>query len=140
MEKQLELEDVIQIQVINQNSEAYEKLWDKQLTSAGADTILQDADNTQLGLYSSDYSDINTRVQMDYTQREEIEEIISNIYPQDSIFWRWDNGTHLEYDYEVRVYLKSESDVGKDYDLWASYGFVEGKVPEFVIHDTAFKE
>ena len=140
MEKQLELEDVIQIQVINQNSEAYEKLWDKQLTSAGADTILQDADNTQLGLYSSDYSDINTRVQMDYTQREEIEEIISNIYPQDLIFWRWDNGTHLEYDYEVRVYLKSESDVGKDYDLWASYGFVEGKVPEFVIHDTAFKE
>ena len=77
---------------------------------------------------------------MDYTQREEIEEIISNIYPQDLIFWRWDNGTHLEYDYEVRVYLKSESDVGKDYDLWASYGFVEGKVPEFVIHDTAFKE
>lgn len=140
MEKQLELEDVIQIQVINQNSEAYEKLWEEQISSTGTDAAQQDADDIQMDYYASGYSDINTRVQVDYTQREEMEEIISHIYPQDMIFWRWDNGTRLENDYEVRVYLKSESDVGKDYDLWASYGFIEGKVPAFVEKDTAFEE
>ena len=139
MESQVRKEDIMQIQVINYNSEANARIREQQLTQAGADTILSPGAEEVRVYYDYGDSEISTRVQVDYTEEADIEKIIPYIMPQDLFAYRWDNGKMQEDDYEVKVYFKSGSEVYLNYDL-AYYGFMEGEVPEFVQEDTTYHE
>ncbi len=138
VDRQLNMEDIASIQVINYNYEAAKKLAEKQEAEGGGDIIV--SETASAGRYGRYDSDVATRVYADYTEEDEMREIADCIYPQDLVIGDWDNGKSLEEDYRVIINFKADSDIMKYYGTSASYGFVEGQVPDFVREDTVYKE
>ncbi|MDO4303562.1 MAG: DUF6449 domain-containing protein [Bacillota bacterium] len=141
MDAQVDIEDIAQIQVVNYNSEAAERLREQQKASAGADTIL--AEGTEMAdtrYNATSVNEVETSVYADYTQSGEIEQIISCTYPVEFLNRRWDNGRAGDDEYDVIIYFKPSSEIAKEYGSSVHYCFVEGEVPEFVQEDTAYKD
>lgn len=141
MDAQVDIEDIAQMQVVNYNSEAAEKLREQQKASAGADTILTEGTEMADTQYNAtSVNETETSVYADYTQSGEIEQIASCIYPREFIRGRWDNGASGDDEYEVIIYFKPGSEIVKQYGSSVVYSFLEGEVPEFVQEDTAYRD
>lgn len=145
MEGQLDLKDVDHIQVINSNSEAAAKLQESLSTTAGASAIgfeATQAEAADVRMATEMYGeyDVDTRVYADYVEEEDIARIASCILPEDMVYGRnWDGGERYESEYRVIVYFKAESEVNRSYGVYASYCFMKGQVPDFVMEDTLYK-
>lgn len=135
LEHQLDISDVERIQVLNNNYEISRELR-KQMESV-TDTSAVMTETMERG-YSGD--EIDTRVYADYTDKEQLEEIISSIYPKDMIIDDWDRGKTWDNDYVIIVYFNTDSGLTREYGTSAYYGFLEGEVPDFVRVDTTYKE
>jgi len=135
MDMQVDLDDIAQIQVVNYNSEAAEKLRSQQGDVIEDEAVPAVAKTQYAGLANS----TETSVYADYTEKEEIEQIASVIYPREFVSLRWDNGLTYDKEYEVVVYFKPGSEIVKEYGSSHYYRFVEGTVPQFVQEDTAYK-
>ena len=84
--------------------------------------------------------DIDTRVYAEYTDQEQIKEIVSAAYASELVRQDWDNGKALDRNYSVIVYFKTDSPMTRNYGTSAEYGFLEGQIPGFVKEDTVYKE
>lgn len=138
---QLNVEDVDHIQVINQNYEIKQKLTEKLNTASGAEAIVTDmeAAATTVDVYGE--SGIDTRVYVDYTEKEDIAQIASSVYPDEMTYGaNWDGKASPDSDYQVIVYFKAGSEINRNYGTNAYYSFMEGMVPDFVMQDTLYKE
>jgi hypothetical protein len=135
MDTQLKMEDIASIQVVNDNSEAARKLAQEQELTG---------DVSAEGVFYSTASKVagydSARVYADYTKEEQLKEIAEGIYPQELVQSDWDWGKDLEKDYRAVIYFKADSPITKYYGASATYGFLEGQVPDFVREDTAYKE
>ena len=143
-EFQLNTEDVEHIQIVNNNTAAYNALVEKQSLTAGADSI-RDAQAVvdDYGYYSTldyDSDTVDTRVYVDYTDMDSIKQIASAVYPQEMVNSDWDYGVTGENDYIVYVYFKTDSPMTRKYGSSVSYVFPEGQVPDFVQNDTLYKK
>ena len=137
MDQQINVEDIDRIYIINQNSESYREIQELQKTQAGAEMILENMpEATEIyGKY-----DIDTRGYADYTSEEDIKKLAGCIDTMEMIYaGRWDNGAGYDSDYSIFVYFKADSEMNRKYGTYADYVFQEGKVPEFVQEDTAFR-
>lgn len=138
MDYQLDAKDVSYIQVMNRNSESYQRLVKENRELVG-DMPAQEQAVALMG--DGDGEDIDTRVYAEYTGKEELEQIAACCYPQDFIeSYDWDGGVELDNEYTVYVYFNTDSPLTKSYGTSASYGFLEGQIPAFVAEDTAYKE
>ena len=115
---QLKWEDVEKIQVMNGNYDIAEEL-QKQLDES------EDGENT---------------FDAEYTDQEQIKEIVSAAYASELVRQDWDNGKALDRNYSVIVYFKTDSPMTRNYGTSAEYGFLEGQIPGFVKEDTVYKE
>lgn len=141
MDAQVDIEDVAQIQVVNYNSEAAERLREQQKTSAGVDIILTEGTEMASTRYNAtSVNETETNVYVDYTQADEIAQIASCIYPREFLSGRWDNGRAGDGEYDVIIYFKPSSEIAKEYGSSVHYCFAEGEVPEFVQEDTAYRD
>ncbi|MCM1136245.1 MAG: DUF6449 domain-containing protein [Clostridium sp.] len=144
MDSQLKIEDVEHIQVINNNTEIYNKLAEEQKMTAGSAPLGENytaAKAVDYAYYGGmDYGEdtIDTRVYVDYSEGPELEKIGECIYPQDMLQSNWDCGISREEDYTVYVYFKADSPMTKKYGSAVGYAFPEGQVPEFVEKDTLY--
>ena len=141
LENYLNPEDVERIQVINYNREAKEKLEEMEQMQAGAATleeVVTEETSVRVTMAESDKTD--TSVYVDYTKPEQIAMLADSIYPNDLIGYDWDGGRVRNDDYEVYVFFKNGSVVGKTNGITAYYGFLDGQVPESVQEETAYKE
>ena len=143
---QLNMEDVEHIQVMNNNTNVYNELVEKQAMEAGASgvggIIPERAEDYYRYNSTLDYDSdmIDTRVYADYTDSESVREIASCVYPRDMINSDWDFGLAGENDYMVYVYFKTDSPMTRRYGSSVNYVFPEGQIPDFVKNDTAYKE
>ncbi len=136
LEMQVELDDIAQVQVVNYNSEAAEKLRSQQGTAIEDEEAPMAVAETK---YAGFANSTETSVYVDYTEEEKIEQIASLIYPREFISSRWDNGLTYDEEYEVVVYFKPGSEIVKEYGSSHYYCFLEGTVPQFVQEDTVYK-
>jgi len=134
---QVNIEDIAQIQVINYNREAAERQREEQKTAAGAETIWADE---AVAYNQTSVDTAETTVYVDYTDADQIEQIVSCIYPEELLGGRWDNGKSADNEYEVVVYFKPGSEIVKERGSSVYYCFIEGEVPEFVQEDTAYRQ
>ena len=134
-ERFIDPDDIEKIQVINYN-------YDKQ----NAETMVMDpamySDTMTEAVYYSDneYMDDPYMVSMTYSDRKEIEEICSRLYPMDWSDSGFSSDREYESDYMITVYFKPESDVSLSYGGSAGCYFLKGEVPEYVQEDTACQE
>ena len=108
---------------------------------AGAATfeeVVTEETSVRVTMAESDKTD--TSVYVDYTKPEQIAMLADSIYPNDLIGYDWDGGRVRNDDYEVYVFFKNGSVVGKTNGITAYYGFLDGQVPESVQEETAYKE
>lgn len=140
MNFQLNPKDVDRIQIVNYNSKINEELMEKQNTVAGAATIGREETAEAVLVYGGQGYEGNTdtRVYADYTKPSDIEQIAACVYPAEMITPNWEQGAEIAQDYNVVVYFKADSEMTKNYGVNAYYGFIEGKVPEFVQNDTKY--
>ncbi len=139
---QLKWEDVEKIQVMNGNYDIAQEL-QKQLEESGDGEYTFEDPNLLLQKGTSQYPfeyDIDTRVYAEYTDLEQIKEIVSAAYANELLRPDWDNGKALDTNYSVIVYFKTDSPMTRNYGASAEYGFLEGQIPGFVVEDTAYKE
>lgn len=140
MDSQVKLEDIAKIQIMNHNYEIAEELQEERLTAVGAAAIETDSPEVLLALGASEYPyGIDTRVYVDYTDEDQIKEMIDYIYPRDLVINDWDNGKSLDEEYEVIVYFKTGSEMTRNFGTNAYYGFLKGELPDFVREDTIYK-
>lgn len=144
MDYQLNVDDVDHIQIINQNYEIQEKLSEKLSDTAGAAEITA-AGVREMAISTAEkaYGDyeIDTRVYMDYTEKEDIANIADCIYTQEMAYTdNWDGGKEYDNNYQVIVYFKADSEINRSYGSNAYYCFMKGEVPDFVSMDTCYKE
>lgn len=138
MDYQLDAKDVSYIQVMNRNSETYQRLMKENRELA--EDMPAEAEAAAL-MGDGDGENIDTRVYAEYTGKEEIEQIAACCYPQDFIeTYDWDGGVEMDSEYTVYVYFNADSPQTKSYGTSASYGFLKGQIPAFVAGDTAYKE
>lgn len=137
LEHQLDINDVERVQILNNNYEISRELR-KQMENDTGDMSAKATDATMESGYSAD--GIDTRVYVDYTDKEQLEEIISSIYSKDMIIDDWDRGKTWDNDYVIIVYFNTDSELTREYGTSAFYGFLEGEVPDFVRVDTTYKE
>lgn len=138
MDYQLDAKDVSYIQVMNRNSETYQRLMKENRELA--EDMPAEAEAAAL-MGDGDEETIDTRVYAEYTGKEEIEQIAACCYPQDFIeTYDWDGGVEMDSEYTVYVYFNADSPQTKSYGTSASYGFLKGQIPAFVAEDTAYKE
>ena len=76
-------------------------------------------------------------VEMTYGQIKQIAEVI---YPDSWIYNSWTMNRQYDENYVVTVYFKQGSEAAGNYDGAASYIFLAGEVPEFVVRDTEYTE
>lgn len=96
-----------------------------------------------IGTAEKAYGDyeIDTRVYMDYTEKEDIANIADCIYTQEMTYTdNWDGGKEYDSNYQVIVYFKADSEINRSYGSNAYYCFMKGEVPDFVRMDTCYKE
>lgn len=138
MEEQLDPEDVARIQVINYNTRERERLEEKKNTLSGAAIITDDPFMTsESALY--DELAVDTRVYVDYTEKDDIVRIADCIYPNEMVSGPdWDGGKGYDGDYEVIVYFNADSKMNREYGINAYYCFMEDDIPDFVVEDTRY--
>lgn len=139
---QLKWEDVEKIQVMNGNYDIAEEL-QKQLDESGDREETFEDPNILLEIGASQNYfgyDTDTRVYAEYTDPEQIKEIVSAVYANELVRKDWDNGKALDRNYSVTVYFKTDSPMTRNYGASAEYGFLEGQIPGFVKEDTIYKE
>lgn len=141
MNGQLNVEDVARVQVINHNSAQRERLAEKQGTVSGAAADINDAYLTydaEIDIYG-DNEALDTRVYAEYTNLEEIEEIVNCVYPDEIVYsYNWNGRKSYDKDYEVIVYFKADSELNREYGSYAYYYFLEEEIPDFVAKDTKY--
>lgn len=142
MDYQLNVDDVERIQIVNQNYDIQEKLSEEPDTTAGAAAIAVDrGSEAAIGIEVYDDNEIDTRVYVDYTDKEDIARIADCIYTQEMVYTgNWDGKMKYDDNYQVIVYFKAESEPNRSYGSSAYYCFIEGDVPDFVREDTSYKE
>lgn len=141
MDYQLNVDDVDHIQVINQNYEAKEKLEEKLNTTAGAAAIAADTVEAATAVEVYGEYEVDTRVYVDYTEKDDIALIADCVYPEDMRYgFDWDGGKTFDDGYQVIVYFKAGSEINRNYGTNAYYCFMKGQVPDFVMEDTLYKE
>ncbi len=139
---QLKWEDVEKIQVMNGNYDIAEELQKQLDESADGENTFDDAELImEMGTHQNYFNyDIDTRVYAEYTDQEQIKEIVSAAYASELVRQDWDNGKALDRNYSVIVYFKTDSPMTRNYGTSAEYGFLEGQIPGFVKEDTLYKE
>ena len=142
MDYQLDVEDVDHIQVINQNYDVRENFEEKVYTTAGVATIAAEAASDATGADTFDEYEVDTRVYVDYTEKEDIARIAACAYTEEMMRYgaNWDGGSLAEDGYQVIVYFKADSEINRNYGTSAYYCFLKDKVPDFVMEDTLYKE
>lgn len=138
---QLNVDDVDHIQVINQNYEIQQKLTEKMNTASGAESIVTDIAAAAATVDDYGESEIDTRVYVDYTGKDDIAQIASFVYPEEMTWGtNWDGRKSYDGNYQIIVYFKADSAINRNYGTNAYYCFMEGQVPDFVMQDTLYKE
>lgn len=82
--------------------------------------------------------DVQHSVTKEFTDPEEIAQIVENLYPSDSLTsLYWNSTKALEEGYEVVVTFRMDTDQPYKRGYY-NYRFLSGRVPEFVVERTAF--
>ena len=116
-------------------------LAEKQGTVSGAAADINDAYLTydaEIDIYG-DNEALDTRVYAEYTNLEEIEEIVNCVYPDEIVYsYNWNGRKSYDKDYEVIIYFKADSELNREYGSYAYYYFLEEEIPDFVAKDTKY--
>lgn len=84
-------------------------------------------------------SDVQHSVTKEFTDPEEIAQIVENLYPSgtlSSLYWNNESKT-LEEGYEVVITFKMDTDYPYKRGYF-NYRFIKGQIPDFVVERTAF--
>ncbi len=139
MDTQLALKDIDHIQIVNDNLEANEKL-QKEKQQGGIQEAEDPTAEYWPGMVYTADEYIDTKVYAEYTDEQQLKEIIDSIYPFEMLSGRWDYGAERDDNIGIFVYFKTDSPMTRSYGTNASYSFLKGQVPDFVIEDTAYRE
>lgn len=94
--------------------------------------------DAEIDIYG-DNEALDTRVYAEYTNLEEIEEIVNCVYPDEIVYsYNWNGRKSYDKDYEVIIYFKADSELNREYGSYAYYYFLEEEIPDFVAKDTKY--
>ncbi|MCI8774446.1 MAG: hypothetical protein HFI50_11060 [Lachnospiraceae bacterium] len=101
----------------------------------------QEAYSYEGGVYDSravDVSEVQHAVTKEFTDPEEIAQIVENVYPDGEISsLYWNEAGSLDEEYSIVVTFKMDTDWPYKRGYY-NYRFLKGQVPEFVVERTAF--
>ena len=113
-----------------------------ELFAASYNTLTTKAGTIEVNLETYGYTrNTNSNwFKTEYTDEQQLKEIIDSIYPFEMLSGRWDYGAERDDNIGIFVYFKTDSPMTRSYGTNASYSFLKGQVPDFVIEDTAYRE